>query len=79
MDHFRKNGYHTLGTGKIMHNGERQEWIHYQNDADYSPLAHREGKNIAHPDIPAPFRDEFEAKVVPAPKRISIPVAVAGS
>ncbi len=25
------------------------------------------------------FRDEFEAKVVPAPKRISIPVAVAGS
>ena len=61
MDHFRKNGYHTLGTGKIMHNGERQEWIHYQNDADYSPLAHREGKNIAHPDIPAPFRDEFEA------------------
>ena len=61
MDHFRKNGYHTLGTGKIMHNGERQEWIHYQNNADYSPLAHRKGKNIAHPDIPAPFRDEFEA------------------
>jgi NADH-quinone oxidoreductase subunit F len=25
------------------------------------------------------FRDEFEAKVVPAPKRISIPIAVAGS
>jgi len=25
MDHFRENGYHTLGTGKIMHNGERKE------------------------------------------------------
>lgn len=61
MDHFRRNGYHTLGTGKIMHNGERKEWVQYENDADYSPLAHRDGKNVAHPDVPSPFRDEFEA------------------
>ena len=61
MDHFRENGYHTLGTGKIMHNGERKEWVEYGNDADYSPLAHRNGKNVAHPDVPAPFRDDFES------------------
>lgn len=61
MDHFRVNGYHTLGTGKIMHSGERKEWDQYGNDADYSPLAHRDGKNVAHPDVPAPFRDDFES------------------
>jgi len=61
MDHFRENGYHTLGTGKIMHSGERKEWVKYGNDADYSPLAHRDGKNVAHPDVPAPFRDDFES------------------
>ena len=26
MDHFRAQGYHTLGTGKIMHNRDRKEW-----------------------------------------------------
>ena len=61
MDHFRANGYHTLGTGKIMHSGERKEWVEYGNDADYSPLAHRDGKNVAHPDVPSPFRDDFES------------------
>ena len=61
MDHFRENGYHTLGTGKIMHSGEHKEWVEYGNDSDYSPLAHRDGKNVAHPDVPAPFRDDFDS------------------
>jgi len=61
MDHFRENGYHTLGTGKIMHNAERKEWVEYAHDVDYSPLAHRDGKNVAHPDVPSPFRDDFES------------------
>ena len=26
MDHFRAQGYQTLGTGKIMHNRDRMEW-----------------------------------------------------
>ena len=26
MDHFGKNHYHTLGTGKVMHNRDNQEW-----------------------------------------------------
>jgi arylsulfatase A-like enzyme len=61
MDHFHESGYHTLGTGKIMHSGARKEWVEYGNDADYSPLAHRDGKNVAHPNVPAPFRDDFES------------------
>jgi arylsulfatase A-like enzyme len=29
MDHFRRNGYHVLGTGKIMHNRDRTEWAEW--------------------------------------------------
>jgi iduronate 2-sulfatase len=59
MDHFREQGYQTLGTGKIMHNRDRKEWQHYGHAADYGPVAMQGEKEIAHPDTPAPFRDDF--------------------
>jgi iduronate 2-sulfatase len=61
MDHFRANGYHTLGTGKIMHANDRQEWQDYGNPPDYSPFPNDGRANIAHPDTPSPFRDDFGA------------------
>ena len=62
MDHFRANGYHVLGTGKIMHNRDRQEWEDYGNPADYGPFANDGGeKDISHPDVPSPFSTEFGA------------------
>jgi iduronate 2-sulfatase len=57
MDHFRANGYHTLGTGKLMHHLKRQEWEEYGNPADYGPFAFDGNERVAHPDVPAPFRD----------------------
>ena len=57
MDHFRANGYRTLGTGKLMHHMVRQEWQNYGNRADYGPFAFANGNKVAHPDVPAPFRE----------------------
>jgi iduronate 2-sulfatase len=57
MDHFRANGYHTLGTGKLMHHLNRQEWVEYGNPADYGPYAFDGTERVAHPDVPAPFRE----------------------
>lgn len=59
MDHFRALGYQTLGTGKIMHNRDRKEWQQYGHAADYGPIAKLGEKEVAHPDSPAPFRDDF--------------------
>ena len=57
MDHFRANGYHTLGTGKLMHHLVRKEWEDYGNPADYGPFAFDGTENVAHPDVPAPYRE----------------------
>ena len=57
MDHFRSDGYQTLGTGKLMHHMVRQEWKHYGNPADYGPFAFDGENKIAHPDVPAPYRE----------------------
>lgn len=57
MDHFRENGYRTLGSGKLMHHMVRQEWQQYGNRADYGPFAFAGGEKVAHPNVPAPFRD----------------------
>lgn len=62
MAHFSANGYHSLGTGKVMHNRDKKEWDEYGHPSDYGPFAYDGGKeNLPHPDTPSPFRDEFGA------------------
>ena len=62
MAHFRQHGYHTLGTGKIMHNRGRNQWSEFGYLSDYGPFANDGQKtDVAHPDIPSPFRDDFGA------------------
>ncbi|MDF1859944.1 MAG: sulfatase [Verrucomicrobiales bacterium] len=62
MAHFSANGYHSLGTGKVMHNRDRNEWDEYGHPSDYGPFAYDGGKdNLPHPDVNAPFRDDFGA------------------
>ncbi|VGO11956.1 Choline-sulfatase [Pontiella desulfatans] len=61
MDHFRKNGYVSLGTGKMMHNRGEQEWTQFGHPSDYGPFAYNEEKTVAHPWNKAPFRDDFGA------------------
>ena len=46
MDHFRMHGYYTLGTGKLMHNRDRNQWIDYGYQADYGPMANN-GKKLS--------------------------------
>lgn len=57
MDHFRAEGYQTLGTGKLMHHMVRQEWGDYGNRADYGPFVFDGENKLAHPDVPAPYRE----------------------
>ena len=62
MAHFRAQGYHALGTGKVMHNRDEKEWNEIGHPSDYGPFAYAGGKeNLPHPDVPAPFRDDFGA------------------
>ena len=57
MDHFRANGYHTMGTGKLLHHLQRGEWSEFGNPADYGPFAFDGTQNVPHPDTPAPYRE----------------------
>lgn len=56
MDHFRANGYQTLGTGKLMHHYVKSEWQTFGNRADYGPFAFDGQDRVAHPDVPMPYR-----------------------
>ena len=60
MDHFRTNGYYVIGTGKVMHSRDRQEWKDYGHPSDYGPFVNDGGeKDIAHPEVPSPFSEDF--------------------
>jgi arylsulfatase A-like enzyme len=57
MEHFRENGYHVAGTGKLMHHFKRQVWSEFAHQADYGPFVHNGNKTIAHPTVPEPFNN----------------------
>ena len=59
MDHFGSNGYHTLGTGKVMHSRDRQEWKEFGHPSDYGPFLFDGKDKIPNLTVPAPFRDDF--------------------
>ncbi len=56
-EQFRKAGYQTLGTGKILHHLKRENWDHYENPPDYGPMVWDGKKRLAHPEVPTPFYD----------------------
>lgn len=55
MQHFRENGYQVVGSGKLMHFLKKDEWTHFQNEADYGPFAFNGEKNTTHTNVPQPF------------------------
>lgn len=57
--HFKRNGYYTLGTGKIMHNHVPDEWDEFKSESDYGPYAFDGEKDGPHPMTPVPLRDDF--------------------
>lgn len=56
MEHFRDNGYHVVGSGKLMHHQKKELWSEFEHYADYGPFAF-DGKNeVAHPSVPQPYQ-----------------------
>ena len=59
FSHFKANGYHVLGSGKLLHHNNRREWSEFKHDSDYGPYA-LDGKNkVPHPAVPEPMRSDF--------------------
>jgi len=56
MEHFRNNGYHVAGTGKLMHHHQRSVWSEFKFKADYGPFAYDGRERVGHPSVPEPFR-----------------------
>ncbi|VGO11998.1 Choline-sulfatase [Pontiella desulfatans] len=57
MEHFRNNGYHVAGTGKLMHHHWPESWSggEYKNKTDYGPYWFNGEKRWSHPSVPEPF------------------------
>lgn len=56
MEHFRANGYYTVGSGKLMHHYKPDRWDEFAHRVDYGPHAYDGEKRVAHPSVPEPFR-----------------------
>jgi arylsulfatase A-like enzyme len=56
-EQFREGGYQTLGTGKILHHLQRENWDHFENHPDYGPVIYNGKNRLAHPDVPRPYYD----------------------
>ena len=62
MEKFKENGYHVVGSGKILHHNKKELWSEFEHDADYGPVAYKglrkKGKRgVAHPDVEKPFSE----------------------
>lgn len=57
MEQFKAEGYHVIGTGKIMHHNKKEMWTHFENGADYTPTPFDGEKQVPHPDVPKPFAE----------------------
>ena len=55
-EHFRDNGYRTMGTGKLLHHWRPHVWEESGHRANYSPFAYDGKKFVGHPSVPEPFR-----------------------
>ena len=56
MEHFRANGYHVVGSGKLMHHHLPSVWSEFKHKADYGPYVFDGNERVAHPSVPEPFR-----------------------
>ena len=57
--HFKRNGYYTLGTGKVMHHYVTDQWDEFKSESDYGPYAYDGAKDGPHPMTPSPLCDDF--------------------
>jgi arylsulfatase A-like enzyme len=57
MRRLRDANYRAYGAGKLLHHNRASEWDEFGPAADYGPLAYDGKKLVAHPAMPAPFRN----------------------
>ncbi|MHC4460929.1 MAG: sulfatase [Planctomycetota bacterium] len=55
MEHFGANGYHVVGSGKLMHHHLASVWGEFKYKADYGPFVYDGKDRVAHPSVPAPY------------------------
>ncbi len=55
MEHFKDNGYHVAGSGKLMHHRKKDVWNEFKYKADYGPFAYNGKERVAHPSVPKPY------------------------
>lgn len=57
MELFAENGYHVMGTGKLLHHHRKDMWHEWGvNINNYGPLAFNGIEPVGHPSVPEPFR-----------------------
>ena len=57
MEYFAENGYHVVGSGKLLHVNRKEYWHEWGVDINnYGPLAFDGKKPVGHPSVPEPFR-----------------------
>lgn len=59
MHLLRENGYHLMGTGKLLHNNEPELWDEWgmKEGYNYGPFVGSGDTMSVHPGVPAPYRD----------------------
>lgn len=58
FEYFRNNGYHVMGSGKLLHVNRKEYWDEWGVDINnYGPLAFNGHEPVGHPSVPEPFRN----------------------
>ncbi|AZQ64976.1 DUF4976 domain-containing protein [Flammeovirga pectinis] len=55
FEHFKDNGYTTVGIGKLLHTNINSVWNAYGDQSDFGPFPYDGEKKRVHPSVPAPF------------------------
>lgn len=57
MQLFAENGYHVMGSGKLLHHHRKDMWHEWGIDINnYGPVAFNGIEPVGHPSVPEPFR-----------------------
>ena len=57
MEYFKENGYHVVGSGKLLHHNQDKLWDEWGVKINnYGPFAFNGKEQVGHPSVPEPFR-----------------------
>ncbi|MQY77667.1 MAG: sulfatase-like hydrolase/transferase [Bacteroidetes bacterium] len=57
MEYYTENGYHVMGSGKLLHTNRKEYWDEWGVDVNnYGPFAFDGTNQVGHPSVPEPFR-----------------------